>query len=287
MGFDDKLTFDWGKVLSEVEGFSRAVGKGGKDPLPGLKVADKMMSFTLWLKQCTSLYEEWLPLSRTVRGLLKGVGGDSDSTLREVRAFVQRAMDSIAPETFSYSGFRITNKQHLGDDICRRALEGVDILKAVFKARGVEKVLTRGLDCINLAVVGGAPGSVAYYGSIRGADVPEITLFAGPKSKGVFDSSGLSHLIHEFGHHVYYEFLPSEARLVWDAPWESIKPENLEIPTEYGKTNKFEDFAETFVVFMTKPEMLTPTSKYRMQQVLSLSGLYGKPVMRLASDVTA
>lgn len=59
----------------------------------------------------------------------------------------------------------------------------------------------------------------------------------------------------------------------------------LEIVSDYGKTNEKEDFAETFVAFMDAPEKLTPTAKFRMQRALSLSGLYGKQVMRLARRV--
>jgi len=59
----------------------------------------------------------------------------------------------------------------------------------------------------------------------------------------------------------------------------------LEIISDYGKENEKEDFAETFVAFMGAPEKLTPTAKFRMQRTLSLSGLYGKPLMRLARKV--
>lgn len=58
----------------------------------------------------------------------------------------------------------------------------------------------------------------------------------------------------------------------------------LEIPTEYGKTDREEDFAETFVVFMQNPGDLSPTATLRMQQALALSGLYNKQVLRLASE---
>jgi len=57
----------------------------------------------------------------------------------------------------------------------------------------------------------------------------------------------------------------------------------LEIPTEYGEKNEREDFAETFVAFMDAPEKLSDKAKFRMQRALSLSGLYGKEVMRLAA----
>ena len=90
--------------------------------------------------------------------------------------------------------------------------------------------------------------------------------------------------------------------MFWDTPWDDQgmgsladpnyrapkdrdeKLKDLELVTEYGKVDKYEDFAETFLVFMATPEKLTPTAKYRMQRALSLSGLYGKPVMRLAEE---
>lgn len=58
--------------------------------------------------------------------------------------------------------------------------------------------------------------------------------------------------------------------------------DDLEIVSDYGKTNEVEDFAETFVAFLAAPEKLTSTAKFRMQRALSLSGFYNKPVMRLA-----
>jgi hypothetical protein len=58
----------------------------------------------------------------------------------------------------------------------------------------------------------------------------------------------------------------------------------LEAVSDYGGINKDEDFAETFVAFLAAPEKLTPTAKFRMQQTLSISGLYGKAVVRLAQE---
>jgi len=56
----------------------------------------------------------------------------------------------------------------------------------------------------------------------------------------------------------------------------------LGLPTPYAGTNLKEDFAETFVMFLLKPERLSKIARYRMERALSLSGLYGKPVMQLA-----
>ena len=56
----------------------------------------------------------------------------------------------------------------------------------------------------------------------------------------------------------------------------------LNVPTEYAGENLKEDFAETFVMFLLKPERLSKIARYRMERALSLSGLYGRPVMQLA-----
>jgi hypothetical protein len=53
-------------------------------------------------------------------------------------------------------------------------------------------------------------------------------------------------------------------------------------PTEYGKTDMMEDFAESFLVFMVAPHKMTEKNLYRMKRTLWLSGFGGKPVMRLA-----
>ncbi|MHC4781169.1 MAG: hypothetical protein ACYTFG_21555, partial [Planctomycetota bacterium] len=58
----------------------------------------------------------------------------------------------------------------------------------------------------------------------------------------------------------------------------------LEVPSWYARTNVKEDFAESFVAFMDAPEKLSDQGTYRMQRALSLAGLYGKPIMRLASE---
>jgi|GEM_PF-2440754 len=59
----------------------------------------------------------------------------------------------------------------------------------------------------------------------------------------------------------------------------------LEVPTDYARTNEMEDFAESFVAFVANPAKLSDQAKFRMQRALSLSGLYGKPIMRLAERV--
>lgn len=78
-------------------------------------------------------------------------------------------------------------------------------------------------------------------------------------------------------------------RAIKDTPKEFIQDvlslDRYGIPSNYGTTNEKEDFAETFVRFATNPRALSPIALYRMKRTLSLSGLYGKPVMTFANVV--
>jgi len=81
--------------------------------------------------------------------------------------------------------------------------------------------------------------------------------------------------------------IPKEAQ---QAMFKDLTPEEqmideLGIPSGYGRTNEEEDFAESFVLFVTQPRRLSPLAQYRMKRTLSLSGLYGKSVMKFAGVV--
>jgi len=89
--------------------------------------------------------------------------------------------------------------------------------------------------------------------------------------------------LHEVGHHVHINYLPAPAVAAWDAPWDA--GEKGRSVSQYGRKDKYEDFAETFVAFMAAPERLTPETEYRMKRTLSLAGLYGRPVVKLARVV--
>ena len=58
--------------------------------------------------------------------------------------------------------------------------------------------------------------------------------------------------------------------------------QDLGTPTDYGRTDEMEDFAESFVLFMTAPEKLSDKALYRVKRTLWLSGFGGKPVVKLA-----
>jgi len=265
---------------------------------------NKMTPFAIWASKC--LPEEiaegpHLAARRAVFKLTKDKEAVPEALLEAIQQYRTATQDLVrgaAPEHFSYQGFKVQNPLHMSEVLCMRTLEGVDFLKALFKKRGVEPLLADGIAVIVLLLDAGA---AAYFNSETG----ELVLSVGELSKGdagrFFDRKSNETVLHEFGHYVHRNYIRGEARDAWDAPWGEIptkanpnarsrrpeeeqQVESLEVVTDYGKTDKFEDFAETFMIFMAKPELLTPTAKFRMQRALSLTGLYGKPVMRLATE---
>jgi len=342
---------------------------------------------------------------------------------------IQDALDKAAPARFTYSGFPVWNNYRMGDAKCRKLLEGVDYLVALFKKRGLSHLFDESVSRIEL-VPDLSDNTLGLYFSQSRHIVLSYSMFkqSGP---GRFMEWVREVLLHEFGHHLHLSILPKEARKVWDSGWDEVKSkkealelafrtitrdervryynalkqtswdvaraakklsavdrvkfgvwlrspmtgdplitdkqfrltkqgqsialymtdpelflkreyqlvpedaeyerqnqtvakriadklglsysgtygipiaiveemvkadptmskavdealEKLEIVSPYGKTNEKEDFAETFVAFVDAPEKLTPTAKFRMQRALAISGLYGKPVMKLADRI--
>jgi len=265
---------------------------------------NKVPKVSVWAMKCLApdTYKTvYLPATREVSKLARDKEAPADLLLAAIHQYkkaVQTALDSTAPESFTYEGFNVVNEEHISDELCRKALEGVDFLKALFKKRGVKDLIEQGIARIVLVLDAGA--SAFFHAGTR-----ELTLSVPELSKGnagrFIDTFAGETVLHEFGHYVHRNYITGEAAEAWDEPWEGLpsladphalrdsnpkrqeRLDPLEIVTEYGKTDKYEDFAETFMVFMSAPEKLTPTSKFRMQRALSLSGLYGKPVLRLSS----
>jgi hypothetical protein len=60
----------------------------------------------------------------------------------------------------------------------------------------------------------------------------------------------------------------------------------LGIPTEYGKEDIQEDFAETFVFFVADPDRLSPIARWRMGRTLGISDALGKKVLKISHKVS-
>ena len=241
-----------------------------------VKTIDKMKGLMKWIITC---FED--PIADRVWDSWERV--KSEKTLESLNVFVkdiQGLMSEIAPAHFEYSGFKIINDQRISDAKCRELLECIDFLLATFKKRGITDLLLEGIKTVILIPTNPIE---SRFGGLYNPETRELSLttIKGDPKKVFID--WFNHIfLHEFGHYVHVYYLSKDAKAVWDEPWD--EGENPGSVSPYGGTNTFEDFAETFVAFVAAPEKLTPTAKFRMQRALSLSGLYGKPVMRLAMD---
>jgi len=380
------------------------------------------------LEQLTALYENAREEAKAVRN------GDPVFEFRQAVTAFERVVNDLlaelAPERLTYQGFTVTNYDHMSDAVVRGLLEGVDYVVALFKRRGLEKLLHSGVTEIHLDIenyISDKPSTLGHYrpsqraihmypNGLRIANTPRML------SKWVNEI-----FLHEFGHYIHLAYLPKEAMEAWNATWDDFKvkcevftqattnisveeralfwsllqkngyqpskvapklkpflrlkfgawlrqyysgplitagqfkltekgknffalfvdpekymleergyyvdepgyakeyqklertrltdiglvsPSTFPIPNEtveeikkanpelkaevsaeldklqpvstYGRTDEMEDFAEAFVAFVGAPEKLTHMAKFRMQRALSLAGLYGKEVMKLA-----
>lgn len=308
----------WKDAVVDLKKFNDLYAKVQKKPQDEAvlrqcaKVVAKFTSIGVWRTKClTGRPAEVLKQAdQTLYRLSKdkaASAADLSPAIEGYKSAIQAALDSTAPESFTYQGFKIQNEQHFAEVLCMQALEGLDYLKALFKKRGVPKVLDQGITRVLLVH---SMGAVAYlHSGTRELVISVSEITKAQPSRIISDTSfGNETILHEFGHFVHLNYIKGEAREAWNAPWEGIEnladPKNrympedskskrdkllepLDVVTEYGKVNQNEDFAETFVAFMAAPEKLTPVSKFRMQRALSLSGLYGKAVMPLLAQKVA
>ena len=199
-------------------------------------------------------------------------------SLDEFTGIIKGLMPEIAPAHFEYNGFKVVNEQRISNTTCHNLLGCVDFLLATFKKRGITELLLEGIKTVNLV-----PTNIieSKFGGLYNPATRELTITTIKGDPRRVFIEWFNHIfLHEFGHYIHVYYLSKDAKASWDEPWD--QGENPGSVSPYGGTNKHEDFAETFVAFVAAPEKLTPTSKFRMQRALSLSGLYGKPVMRLA-----
>jgi hypothetical protein len=69
---------------------------------------------------------------------------------------------------------------------------------------------------------------------------------------------------------------PQETATLYKLPLQNLDLKYLQIPTEYGKLNMWEDFAETFRLYILDPNSLSDIAKTRISRTLWLSGFYGQ-----------
>jgi len=246
--------------------------------------------------------------------LLTG-GKEARAWMGKVQALNKKLSERLAqagPLRFRYKGFVIYNPTRLIDKIVKGGLDHVDQMVAMFRKRGVvdaimETVKEWRLDLSRHYRRGELAGG--WYDKGTGS----VTLAWMGDDGMRWGQVDHETLIHEIGHHIHLNYLHPEAKALWDKPWEGVgrfQPsvldalvgrgrwsdhirkvkevaDKLDIPSEYGRSSVYEDFAETFMEFVMRPHALSETALFRMKQALARSGFYGKKVMRLARKVAS
>jgi hypothetical protein len=209
------------------------------------------------------------------------------------------------PEVLTYEGFRVENPERLPRTVVFAMLRGIDRALALFKARGLEDVLYAGVRRVILMPVGERKN---LYGQYRNKD-STIILYANSldskkSGKNSEDDWTRYVFVHEFAHFVHMRYLTREAREFFNSGWDFVNQieesnnvvnyqdrldvsrekalQDLGIPSDYGRTNVWEDFAETFAAYMANPNGISKTAKWRLLRAIGMSGSGGKKVMRLS-----
>jgi len=342
----------------------------------------------------------------------------SVSGVEDLENFLAELTQELAPARFEFKGFPVVNLDRVAEHRVLALLDGVSFIVELFKKRKMERLLVAG---VSKVVIDAEDDSAAHGSYVPTSQEIHLMPRALDSRGHLWKSWAQEVFLHEFGHHVHLNYIPSQAREHWNSAWGPIKDleqrhegknynvsytmedrrgyyralsradwnpskasrkfkeldrvkfgewlrnygvrgqvpliadksfrltqhgqqvlgqlsgkvpvedyealikrvranlflddgvilhipfkvitelatkdrdigskaieeakAELGIPTNYGRTNETEDFAETWVAFMVNPRVLSPRATLRMQQTLALSGLYGKEVLRLAQRV--
>jgi hypothetical protein len=214
-----------------------------------------------------------------------------------------KGQETIDKQSFTYKGFKV-EALNLSKETASAMLQAIDCLEEIFKKRGVEALVHEAIEKVYLQHnpsedMGKGWGiSQAYYQDRKvylfdtildlDDEMPEI-------------KSICYGFIHEIGHWVHLDYIPREAKALWDSGWDGIMEgradldseesqnhpllNKLEVPTTYARKNPKEDFAETFARFMIDPNSISEIAKERLKATLSLSAGFGRKFMRLGSRI--
>ena len=204
---------------------------------------------------------------------------------------------------FTHNGFKVV-AYNLSEAVMEAMLEPLDVVTHLFKKRGVEVVLHEALEKVVLRsdpeheIDGGWGTANAFYQSIdKTVFLNDIILDATCEIEGI---KGIVYgFVHEIGHWLHFDFLTKDAYDYWNKSWAGVIPEGMDyltyeqavendylkelgVPTNYGRRDPFEDFAETFSFFILNPSKLSDRACERMKETLRMSMRGGRLFMRVA-----
>jgi len=214
-----------------------------------------------------------------------------------------KGQETIDRHSFTYKGFKV-EALNLSKETASAMLQAIDCLEEIFKKRGVEALVHEAIEKVYLQhnpsedMGKGWGVSQAYYQDRKVYLFDTILDLEDemPEIKSICYG-----FIHEIGHWVHLDYIPREAKALWDSGWDGIMEgradldteesqnhpllNKLEVPTSYARKNPKEDFAETFARFMIDPNSISEIAKERLKATLSLSAGFGRKFMRLGSRI--
>ena len=210
--------------------------------------------FMAWMNYAFTTEEKFAADKSRPRGdtILAVVDGkrDVEEFLRDLDAYrdaIEKVIQSIAPERFTYQGFKILNPERLGDTVCRQMLEGADYVTALFKKRGVGPLLHTGVAEVGLVTANRmlqleGKNTLGLYFQASRRIALSTAIVAG---KGRFIDWVNEVFLHEFGHFVHLNYLPPAARAAWDEGWQEVKDHQTAFTSAF-KTISSADRAKYF-----------------------------------------
>lgn len=235
----------WSKVVKEIEKFNRIYAKLQRIQKPFKPEDIKVLRMFLDGKSGAipnnhgTAFSEWVrtnfhPREMTRLDRLTPITAidviEGDITLARFkgevdyyRDAIQNLLNQVGPERFVYHGFSIRNPERMAEERCRNALEGVDYLVALFKKKGMERLLKSGVQ--NVIIVPSIRDSYStnadglYFQHTRDIVISANDMHTGT---GRFTTWVNEVFLHEFGHYIHLNYLAPDARREWDKGWDEV-----------------------------------------------------------------
>lgn len=203
--------------------------------------------------------------------------------VRLIQSLIRRATDRPGVvESFDVRGIKVQVLDRVSSEEIKRVVDALNYLHAMFKRHGLRPLFLDMLVKVEISQADRGAGFAGYYD--RNTRTIRIPVGVHRPTGKILKNWYHELILHEIGHHVHYYIHP-DAWADWNRVWNDDRVSDMVkeygLPTDYAGTNPKEDFAETFVAFLTG-QRLSPQARFRMQRALNLSGLLGKPVYRTA-----
>lgn len=155
----------------------------------------------------------------------------------EYESMLNEYLGVLAPERFNYKGFTVLNPDRIMERVALKMLSGVDYITALFKRRGVEKALEKGIKVIEIRTGGPWGGNAHGRYQAKEQKVILITAMVRDGSGRLMKNWVHEVFLHEFGHYIHLNYLHPRAKHEWDAGWAPVEKAKQEIANKVYVTS--------------------------------------------------